>query len=718
MTLRLYPFAPIQGGVPPPDIDPDSEITDSLVCVTYQGAWQPYVLGALATLLARQTWLGSESTVTLAIKRSNNLLDLFMGDDCIMPGIFDLRQSGLLIQRQDVPGGAWTDLYDPRGLLIASAPDATHGNKIIAPADVRGLWIQQAGGDMPLVTDQQGATGRSALFVTSNMSNTDEVLLLDRAAQNGDMLRVKPGVGSVFTVINRYGHITAIVYNANLPAANAATLGSIIYLNGSAIPTTFPDGAYIGSFNGSSYVWSQFKGATGATGATGGTGGTGATGATGHGIEFTDPPSVAVNTNVAPYFGLDNANPAKTFVTAYLPKAPVIQWLPVLTGAPGTNVVQANATDTNGNPVVQLTIPAGENGTGGSTFDNVPPNPGATKTYNVIVPHDGFIVPFMLNQNWEVSNVSAKGLWLISDNVLGTDTPTDANGFEYTTGNTIGELQIGLLQPTDASFQWGIYGNQDIFLDGSYVGFRQHTSTNLPGKGWLEVTYDVFAAIVVRHDFYRLAVQGSNPIRYWRSNELTGSALTDLIVGQVLTIPSSGGFILNQAAPWVGDDTRAIHWNGNYAGGANIAALNGNHSFAIELIAKQSGRAAMVALTPDSGTGDDQIQMIGYSSGQFGWYGNGSNISTGALSDALYHHFVCTYDAGTGVRKVYKDGSEIATQSGYSRNGHSGLLTRIGTDIFSGSDWTGCEVAFYDRNLPIAEVGDHYTAYTQSINGS
>src|SRR5205814_2042227 len=131
--------------------------------------------------------------------------------DCIVGNIWDLRQTGVILERQDVPGGSWGTLYDPRNLVIIANPDVSHTNYITAPDSVRGLWAKQAGNDIAIVGTQQGGAGRSALFNIESSSNVDEVLLLDRAAQNGDLLRVKPGVGATYTAINRYGHISTII---------------------------------------------------------------------------------------------------------------------------------------------------------------------------------------------------------------------------------------------------------------------------------------------------------------------------------------------------------------------------------------------------------------------------------------------------------------------------------------------------------------------------
>lgn len=640
-------------------------------------------------------------------------------------------------------------------------------NVITAPNGVRGLWINQAGGEYAFVATQQGASAPVALFAQEHASNTDPVLQLDRPQPNGDYLQVR--VNSAWnTAINRYGQINSLIYNANLPTANQYTVGAIIFLLNSASPSTNPDGPYIGMQVGSAYFWSRFKGDTGSQGTQGPPGNNGTNGSNGLpatmylnslltgypnenpdftltpdtapnannrfavGVKLSRVPTISLNSFLVglpkddPDFTMTSDSHGDKLVGVKMPRAQKMSFLPAVTGAPGSNASVAYSLDTNGDQVVQLTIPAGADGEGsgsGQLFDSTPPNPGQTKTYSMQVPVTGAVIPFAFGKDWTFKVTGTRGLWSYTTD----DPPFTFVGAEGDI-NFSGPYTPSNLMEMQAFFQRTRSGGTRVFdvkrvFDGTLLTFDDPGNIQLfPAVfgatslgGYLWVDYEVFAAIVLRYDFYRLAVEASSPIRYWRCNEISGSVLTDAINGQQLTL--SGSYSLNQVSAWIGDQARAIHWSGGYAEGANIAALNGNHSFAIELIGKQNGRAAMVALTGAS-TGDNEIQMVGYYSGQVGWFGNGTNISTGALGNTNYHHFVFTYDASTGVRKVYMDGSQLVSQSGYSRNGHTGLLTRIGTDIFGTSDWTGSEIAIYDKNLTASDVSAHYSAYLQSIAGS
>lgn len=268
---------------------------------------------------------------------------------CFM--LYDLRQTGILIERQNETGGAWTTLYDPRPYVILKTPDATHDNLITAPSGIRGLTVLQAGNEYALVAGQQGAAGAAILASLTNPANTSPIVQLERPQTNGDYLQVR--VNSLYnTVINRYGQINAIIYPTNLPQANANTLGAIIYLSGSANTANFPDGAYIGSFIMSSgtpvYYWARFKGDTGQTG---GTGADGLPALMTIGSVTTRLPNQSPTASITP--GANNSYA----LNLGLPRAVAFSLANTIVRNPNQSPTFAMSPDTNGDQVLQAGLP-------------------------------------------------------------------------------------------------------------------------------------------------------------------------------------------------------------------------------------------------------------------------------------------------------------------------------------------------------------------------
>lgn len=636
--------------------------------------------------------------------------------------VFDLKQVGVTIERQVSCDSVWTLLYDPSPYVILKVPSATYQNFIVAPAGIRGLWIRQAGGEIALAVSQQGATGRGVLVALESGLNTDEVLGLERAQSNGDYLKVRVN-GLWQTTINRYGQINSIIYTANLPGADSHTVGAIIYLSGSANPSTFPDGAYIGSFEivGATpvYYWAKFKGDTGATG---GVGPPGATGPVGHGISFASPPSAPVATNVAPSLSVDNTNPAVTVVQANLPIAQKTNWLDPILIPYGNPISLDTAINGSGDIDAQLYMPAGQPGSGGGTSKNTtPPAPGTIVEYVDSIQAEGTLIPFpLVNGDLITVPSAAQGLWAIYSTVGIKDYVSAWDGITVGAFNDVGKLVLETLAPTDNIWQEQDYlPGVTIAADNTYGRWKQKEVIPSVRSGELQLKYEIYRPVVLRYDWFRLALMGLNPDIYYRCNELTGTVLTDEFGRQMSIV--GGGFTLNQPGGYSGDNHRAIHWTGAYAAETTSIPITGDHSYSIVCVAKQSGRAIFAAMSPNSDTGGTRMQSVGYYDGQVGFFGRGSpstEILTGSLPDTNFHVFTFTYDSVAHERKVWRDDDLIADGAYTWLGGDSSLFWRIGTDVFAGSNWTGCEVALYDFKIDSADVAFNYDAYLKSQAGA
>lgn len=549
----------------------------------------------------------------------NQARDAFVLGGCM--SIYDLRQTGILIERKNSAAGAWTTLYDPRNYVILKAPTADYQNWITAPTDVRGLWARQLGNEWAIVGSQDGASGGVSLFAQSNASNADTVMLLDRPVSNGDYLRAKVN-GLENTVINRYGQINAIVYNANLPQANANTLGAIIYLNGSASPSTSPDGAYIGSFVivGSTpvYFWNKFKGDKGDTGDAGGTG---ETGARGRNISFTDPANgAALYPNQAPYLQVFDENPLTQYVKGFFPRAPQFSFNTPINRSPGDFNETVFSIDTNGDWIGQPYRAQGLPGEPGGSFDDIivdPPEEGQTIVTTVDVLADsGTLLPILLPGNCQIQAITTRGLWVVSDStgtiyqdVTGADGIPDA-------GHTInkGKLMIGAKLETAQAFSFIEYDALPLdFPDPTYVMFAQNRNyAEQYGIGHIPISVQIYRQAVVEWDLigeqlftsfpndWHVATSSDNPAAssfggQWLSTDGGGFHPTsNAIDGKHLSIAP------RRTGHWHVDSIEVFIKNNTDAAGITVFLWiqdNATHAWSVQAINGFSGASGSVVLT-------------------------------------------------------------------------------------------------------------------------
>lgn len=467
----------------------------------------------------------------------------------------------------------------------------------------------------------------------------------------------------------------------------------------------------------------KLKGDKGDKGDTGGKGDKGDKGDTGHGIEFTDPSVEVENPNVAPYLEEDNALPSKTFVKAHLPRAQKMYFLPTITGLPGSAASVATALDTNGDLNVQMTIPAGQDGSGQDYgIDDLLPEENQTKSYRAIVDADtGALLPFQLQPGMIIKNISPKGIWAVSGLDLGTlkELPCAASGLGAEFGDS-GKLIVQRSRESDNTFNFlADYDGGDITIeDAEYIRLMQkRVGAQDYGIGYIQVDYEIFRPYTPRTDFFRLAILQSSPDRYWRCNELSGTSLIDLIANHTLAL--SGSYSLAQSGAFTGDDHRSIRFNGGQAKGDPLSFLVGDGAYTIEALVKFSGRTAWFWHGADNSTSDDILAgyASGYGIGHY-WNGGSNNLVASLSNPSQWHHVVLTYDQFTPkTRVVYVDGQNVASDAVSSRSTPSNSHTWIGRDYFQGSDCNLSEVAVYDVPLAANVVAEHYAAYLQSVQG-
>jgi len=451
------------------------------------------------------------------------LQNMTVSEDCDVGLIYDLRQTLITIERKITPTSDWSLLYDPSPYVILKTPSNTYHNIIQAPVDERALWAIQNGGEMAIVGSQSGSTGRVALLAHSDPSNTDEILLLERPTSNAPYLNVRVN-SLVQTVINRYGQLKTILYSGTLPTANIDTFGAVIYLRNSANTDDYPDGAYIGAYSGSAYFWSRFAGENGVDGAT---------------------PDVSLDLFLPDWYRSDligitaddavplpnrrwhltlpepflldqtgvhvtELTPSEVPFASYgerldleldtryqalylsLPRAAQFDLLDTIVGEPGSEPDVAMSADTNGDYLIQFTLPASADSGGG--LDPVPPLPGTSKTYRqIVLAAYGTIVPFLVPAGCTLESISAIGLWSIFEPAFiagGQEFVSDADGYGSGTPKQ-GLLQYGVMLPTEETFEYFGYTELPLtFEDDTYLKFRQNRSDlDMTPIGYIEVEY-------------------------------------------------------------------------------------------------------------------------------------------------------------------------------------------------------------------------------------
>jgi RHS repeat-associated protein len=211
---------------------------------------------------------------------------------------------------------------------------------------------------------------------------------------------------------------------------------------------------------------------------------------------------------------------------------------------------------------------------------------------------------------------------------------------------------------------------------------------------------------------YSALVKGQNAYAYWRLGEPSGTTMAD----------SSGngrnGSYVN--SPTLGvtgaltDDSNTAMTVPSTAYTATASGISlANQSFSISFWAKRGSAGSNDAFVGQGTATTHNGLVVGFRSSNvftFAFWGN--DLDTAATyTDTNWHHWAVSYDASAKVRKIYRDGVEVATGTTTTNYQGSGTLT-IG-DHPSASGWaaqgsTVDEVGVWTRALAPAEVQQQY----------
>lgn len=406
--------------------------------------------------------------------------------------IYNLRQTGILLERQNEAGGLWSTLYDPSAQVLIKVPSTLYQNTAMSRANVPGLRLNaypeaKAGTNDATLIVAAGWGAPAAIFGRyDNFAPYTATIQLEHNVSGGvtpglDYLRATDTVGNKFAGINAYGNQLLRVVSA-LPTPTANHYGSIVFLQSGFQPDC---GVWVCVYDAyaAEYVWTMQKGADGANG-TNGTNGT-----NGHGYESLDPALQEVlNPNQPPEVVLDNALPTKTFVGFKLPRAQKIASMSAHALAPGATPTAEFSENPVGDSIVDFGIPSGAPGSSYG-FDDVLPGLGDYKNYSFLVPGDTlFNLPFRVPAGSVISDINGRGYWTVQ--LTGNTVVTGSAGY-FIGSDQQGQLNIG--KKSDQYTGYFTYENavgEHVFTEDTWVSFAQFRGASaLYGGGWMWVSF-------------------------------------------------------------------------------------------------------------------------------------------------------------------------------------------------------------------------------------
>ena len=219
---------------------------------------------------------------------------------------------------------------------------------------------------------------------------------------------------------------------------------------------------------------------------------------------------------------------------------------------------------------------------------------------------------------------------------------------------------------------------------------------------------------------YRALVISDGPIAYWRLDETAGTNAADETGTHDATYTNSPD-LAQSGVMDDGSGNLSVNFDGTkHVLGVDWAALefSGTASFSLEAWFNTdtvAAESAVIIHKQVSGSGDGwelirngaavHVSRVGASS---------HNAEGGTVVVGTDHYVVATYD-GTTLR-LYLDNVEVDTDATAVTMNTSTVLVSIGYDAASaGAVFDGRidEVAVYDRELTVAEIGEHYAMGTR-----
>ena len=221
---------------------------------------------------------------------------------------------------------------------------------------------------------------------------------------------------------------------------------------------------------------------------------------------------------------------------------------------------------------------------------------------------------------------------------------------------------------------------------------------------------------------YSTTVLGDSPAVYWRLDESGGTrALDSTANGRDGTYAS--GVLLNQPGA-IGSNASADTSSGKVTQSSGTNLAFGGVSFSVESWTKRLATGTADTVVSQGTNGTHMGFHMGFkSTDKFscGFTGTGYELDTTATyTDSAWHHWVCTYNAGSKTFKIYRDGNTTPVASGTVSGQYTGSgVVAVGDNKWGSAAFAGDvdEVAAYLSELSSTTVQAHYNAGVAPIPG-
>ncbi len=234
--------------------------------------------------------------------------------------------------------------------------------------------------------------------------------------------------------------------------------------------------------------------------------------------------------------------------------------------------------------------------------------------------------------------------------------------------------------------------------------------------GLLSLTFFLTFASVASSAVLHKQPSNLGLIGYWPMNEATSTRAGDF------SGRGNTGTLTNGPTWTTGKLDKAISFDGSNdyvdtGTGINIA----NQSFTVSAWAKRSSTGTWdLIFFQGSGSVNNGLHVGFRSSNTFTCAFWGNDLDTIAYADTAWHHWACTFDSSSKVRRIYRDGIAVTSDTATANyQGTGNLLIGFSTSV-SGSYFNGTidEPRIYNRLLSVSEIFALYKSGSAKLNTS
>lgn len=213
------------------------------------------------------------------------------------------------------------------------------------------------------------------------------------------------------------------------------------------------------------------------------------------------------------------------------------------------------------------------------------------------------------------------------------------------------------------------------------------------------------------------SVLADGPLAFWRLDEGAGALTAVDWTGNGRNGAVSGGVTFGVAGNLADLDT-AAQFNGSTGQTSAAGVSFANQSFTVEAWLRRNSIGTDDYAVGQGVSATRQGLHVGFrSSNVFTCAFYGDDLNTTSYTDTGWHHWACTYDAATNARKIYRDGTLVASDTAVGDYAGTGALT-LGVAPTGGRfDGTIDEAVIYPAALTSTRVLAHSNASTVALPG-